>query len=149
MDATRFRDRLRAGTLSRREFQAALGAAGLATVAMPPAPARAAPDLTIFEWNGYQLAELHPAYTAAHGGEPSYSFFAEEEEALQKMRAGFNVDLSHPCTASVSWWRDEGTIRPIDTTRILRWGDIIPDLFKPRGSCPGTSAIRRSATTRR
>lgn len=133
MDATRFRDRLRAGTLTRREMTGALGAAGLTAVALPIGRAQAAPDLTIFEWNGYELPEFHPAFAAAYGGEPSYSFFAEEEEALQKMRAGFNVDLSHPCTASVSRWRDAGIIRPIDTGRISRWDEIIPDLFKPKG----------------
>ena len=133
MDVNAFKDRLRGGKLSRRQLQGALGAAGLTALAMPLSPARAATDLTLFEWNGYELPEFHPEYTARYGGEPEVSYFADEEEALQKMRAGFNVDLSHPCTASVGRWRDAGIIKPIDTTRIARWDEIIPDLFKPKG----------------
>lgn len=133
MDASRFMDRVRAGKLSRRQATAAIGAAGLTAIGMPLSPARAAPNVTLFEWNGYELPEFHPEFTAKYGGEPRVSFFSEEEEALQKMRAGFNADLSHPCTASVARWRDAGVIKPIDTLRIERWGDIIPDLFKPRG----------------
>ncbi|MDA0220001.1 MAG: extracellular solute-binding protein [Proteobacteria bacterium] len=133
MDVGAFKDRLRGGKLSRRQLQGALGAAGLTALAMPLSPARAATDLTLFEWNGYELPEFHPEYTARYGGEPEVSYFADEEEALQKMRAGFNVDLSHPCTASVGRWRDAGIIKPIDTTRIARWDEIIPDLFKPKG----------------
>jgi len=133
MNVGQFKDLLRKGRLSRRQANMALGAAGLTFAAMPLSSARAAPNLTLFEWSGYELPEFHPEYTAKYGGEPAYSFFAEEEEALQKMRAGFNVDLSHPCTASVTRWRDAGIIKPIDTSRIERWNDIIPDLFKPKG----------------
>ena len=133
MRASRFKELLCAGRLSRRDLTAALGAAGLAMGVLPVRPAHAAPDLTLFEWNGYELPEFHPEFTAKHGGEPQVSFFAEEEEALQKMRAGFRPDLSHPCTASVTRWRDAGIIKPIDTARIARWDEIIPDLFKPKG----------------
>lgn len=121
--------------LSRREVAATLAGAGLGMAVMPMASrhARADPNLSIFEWSGMELPDFHPEYTARYGGEPQYTFLAEEEAALQKLRSGFTVDLSHPCTASTRRWRDAGVIRPIDTARIARWGDIIPELFKPNG----------------
>ncbi|MEX2650174.1 MAG: extracellular solute-binding protein [Alphaproteobacteria bacterium] len=133
MHVDRFKEHLRAGRLSRRELTTVLGVAGLTMAAIPPSRAGAATNLTLFEWNGYELPEFHPEFTARHGAEPQVSFFAEEEEALQKIRAGFRVDLSHPCTASVTRWRDAGIIKAIDTSRIERWDEIIPDLFKPKG----------------
>lgn len=87
----------------------------------------------MFEWSGYELPEFHPEFAAAYGGEPSYTFFADEEVALQKLLAGFQADLSHPCTANIRRWRDAGLIRPIDTSRIDRWNEIIPELFSPKG----------------
>ena len=57
-------------------------------------------------------------------GPPKYSFFGEEEEAFQKMRSGFAVDVAHPCSQSVSKWHLAGLIEPIDTSRIDRWNDV-------------------------
>ncbi len=133
MNAERFRDLLRSGKLTRRELTAALGAAGIALVTLPMGRARAEPELTLLEWNGYELPEFHPEYTAKYGGEPAAVFFGEEEEALQKLLSGLKTDLSHPCSASVTRWRDAGVIKPIDTSRIERWDEIFPELFKPKG----------------
>ncbi|MCX7347453.1 MAG: extracellular solute-binding protein [Alphaproteobacteria bacterium] len=114
-----------------------MAGAGLTMVAMPlvtrDAEAEATPNLTILEWNGYEAPEFHPEYAKKYSGSPSYSFFSDEEEALQKILAGFNPDLSHPCTASIRRWKDAGAIKPIDTKRIERWGEIMPELFSAKG----------------
>jgi len=127
--------RLTAGAPARREFARIMVGAGLTMVAVPLArrPAEAAPNLTLFEWAGYENPAYHPEYTKKHGGEPSYTFFSDEEEALQKILAGFNPDLSHPCTANIRRWKDAGVIKPIDTKRIERWGEIMPELFGAKG----------------
>src|SRR5918996_338958 len=98
-------DQLARGRMSRREALRTL----------------AAVDLMIFEWAGYEIPELHPEFVAAYGASPSYSFFAEEDEAFQKLRAGFQPDMAHPCTLSLGQWRDADLIRPIDSSRIPRW----------------------------
>ncbi|MEX2648194.1 MAG: extracellular solute-binding protein [Alphaproteobacteria bacterium] len=141
-------DRLLRAGADRRSFQRALAAAGLAVAAVPawrtPAradaglavfgtPARADAGLAVFEWAGYEDPALHPAYTEKYGGEPDYGFFAEEEEALQKLRAGFAADLAHPCTGSVQRWKDAGLLMPIDAARVSGWGDIFPELATIRG----------------
>ncbi|MDE0045869.1 MAG: extracellular solute-binding protein [bacterium] len=118
----------------RRSLNKALAASGLSLAVVPmfASPVRAS-DLTLYEWGGYELPEFHPEYTAATGGSPEFTFFADEEEALQKIRAGFRPDLSHPCVGSIGRWRDAGVIKPIDTARIERWDDIIPSLLEFEG----------------
>ncbi len=90
-------------------------------------------DLSILEWHGYQQAEYHPEYNAKYGGQPAYTFFAEEEDALQRMRNGYRVDLVHLCNGQIAAARDAGLIKPLDTSRIPRWGEIIPYLLDVKG----------------
>lgn len=115
---------------SRRELMTALGAAGLGMVALPLVGGRAAaaPKLTFFTWAGYELPEFHQAYIAKHGESPSITFFAGEEEALQKIRAGYQADVCHPCTYTLDLFRDSGVLKPIDVSRIPRWSEVFPSL---------------------
>ena len=132
-------ERLRDGRLSRRRVLQALAAAGV--VALPvstfrSATAKAAPntvDLSLLEWNGYENPLFHPEYTDRYGGEPKVAFFAEEEDALQRMRTGYPVDLVHFCAGMTAMARDAGVIVPLDTERIPRWGEIIPSLLEVEG----------------
>jgi putative spermidine/putrescine transport system substrate-binding protein/spermidine/putrescine transport system substrate-binding protein len=86
-------------------------------------------DLVVFEWSGYEDPLLHPAYTAKYGAEPTFAFFGDEDEAFQKMRAGFKADIAHPCSQSVLKWRDAGMLRPLDTNRIAGWKDLNPGIM--------------------
>jgi len=130
MDVQRFKDRLAAGTLTRREMSTALAAAGLAAVTMPvhPRQARAAGETTLFTWAGYDIPEVAQPYIDKYSGPPNYAIFGEEEEALQKLRTGYAPDLAHPCSYSVGRWRDAGLFKPIDTDRLEHYGDIWDDL---------------------
>ena len=135
--ATRTVDRLVAGDMSRRDFARTLAASGL-VLAGAAAPRRAAANtdpasLFVFEWAGYELPEFYPAYVEKHGTEPSFSVFGEEEEAFQKLRAGFLTDISHPCSGSVGRWKDGGLLRALDTARIDAWDDIFPSTKDIRG----------------
>ena len=120
--------------LDRRRLMQGAAAAGLTMVALPllPRAARATVDLTVLEWAGYEEPKLRPEFAAKHG-DPAYSFFAEEEEALQKLRSGFQADISHPCNAMITRFREAGVVKPIDTSRIARWNEIIPDLMNFQG----------------
>jgi len=118
-------DKLRRGTLSRREFHAAMASIGLGLAMLPLArPARAAAKLTVFTWSGYDVPELIPRYIAKYGGPPEYSIFGSEEEALQKLLAGFVVDVMHPCSYNIKRWKDAGVLQPIDVSRLSEYTHI-------------------------
>ena len=101
--------------------------------AVPHAAAESTVNLSLLEWNGYENPVFHPEYTARYGGEPKVAFFAQEEDALQRMRNGYPVDLVHFCTSMTAMARDAGVIEPLDTDRIARWGDVIPTLLDVEG----------------
>lgn len=136
MSEKRILDDLVSGRLSRRNFGRALAAAGVGFAVMPvlSRPARAAEEATIFTWAGYDRPELYQAYTEKHGSPPEIAVFAQEEEALQKLRAGFQADVLHPCTYSVPRWRDAGALQPVDTSRLTHWPDIWDKLKTIRGT---------------
>jgi spermidine/putrescine transport system substrate-binding protein len=107
-----------------------------ALVAALVLPAAAlAEDLIVLDWSGYEDPGFIGAYIEKYGSTPEYSFFGEEEEAFQKLRSGFKVDVAHPCSQSVSKWRLAGLIEPIDTSRIPRWADVneVKEAFKYDG----------------
>jgi spermidine/putrescine-binding protein len=102
---------------------AAVLAAGVA------APAGAADaELTVFDWAGYEDPAFHPDYVEQHGDSPTFTFFGDEDEAFQKLRAGFQADLAHPCSQNTTKWREAGLLQPLDTSRIEAWDDILPGL---------------------
>lgn len=136
MKRNRIVDDLLLGRLSRRDLHKLLAAAGLSLVAMPiPRGAQAAgADLLYYTWSGYELEGFHPSYKAKHGESPSNTIFSDEEEALQKLRAGFQCDVAHPCSGRVRRWREAGVIQPFDTSRLSNWGEVIPKLTTINGA---------------
>jgi len=127
---------IKSGKLSRRQVMSVLASVGVgvtATGMLPRGAAANSVNLKLLEWNGYEYPQYHPEYAAEYGGEPEVTFFAETEDAYQKMRAGFKVDLVHPCTGEVAQFKDAGLIKPVDTSRIARWDDIIPALLEVKG----------------
>ncbi len=80
--------------------------------------------LVVLDWSGYEDPGFFQTYIDSYGGPPEYSFFGEEEEAFQKLRAGFKADLAHPCSQSISKWRQAGVIEPLDIARLTRWDDV-------------------------
>ncbi len=86
-------------------------------------------ELVIFDWSGYEAPEFHPGYTAKYGQSPTFTFFGDEDEALEKLRAGFKTDLAHPCSQSVVKWREAGLLEPLDTSKITAWKDLNPGIM--------------------
>ncbi len=82
--------------------------------------------LRIFDWAGYDDGAYFPQYVKKYGGKPAFDFFAEEEEALQKLRSGYNGDLSHPCGYSFNVWRDAGLLQPLDKKKLKNWDQLSP-----------------------
>ena len=50
-------------------------------------------ELVVFDWGGYEDEMFFQDYMTKYGDAPTYSFFSDEEEAFQKVRAGFRADL--------------------------------------------------------
>lgn len=89
------------------------------------APVLAAdPDLIVFDWAGFEDDGLLRGYVEQHGTGPTYTFFADDDEAFQKMVSGFKADVAHPCSQMVSKYRDAGLIEPWDVSRIPEFGNI-------------------------
>ncbi len=137
METTELRQRLAEGRLTRRQFTAAMTAAGVGVLALPMWPRKAGAEagMEYFTWSGYEEPNLHKAYTAKHG-EPRASFFANVEEGLQKMIGGYRPDVAHPCTDNIIRWRDAKVLKPVDTSRLQHYGDMWNELK----AIPGTVA---------
>jgi len=90
-------------------------------------------ELVVFDWAGYEDPNFFQQYIDKHGDTPTYSFFSDEEEAFQKIRAGFKADLGHPCSQSVIKWREAGIIEPIDTSRLKNWDKVISNFKDMQG----------------
>lgn len=123
-------------TFPRRTVLTAALAAVLATSVAPAVFAEDA-ELTIFDWSGYEAPEFHPRYIEKYKDSPTFTFFGDEDEAFEKLRAGFKADLGHPCSQSVVKWREAGLLQELDTSKIAGWNDMNP----------GIMAMKNLATT--
>ena len=131
-------DGMMSGQLSRRRFQQILGAAGVSLVMTPVmsrlASAAAADQATYFTWGGYDVPEMFGAYIAKHGETPNFATFGGSEEGLTKMRAGYVVDVSHPCNQAIPRWVATGLFQTTDTSKLSNWSDLIPELYNLEGN---------------
>ncbi len=128
----------RPGRRNRRQFLKQLASMGIAATVFPgmTRPAAASADsknLSVFAWAGYEYPEFYPQYLKKYGNKPDYSFYADEEEAFQKVRAGYRPDISFPCSNVMRRWRDAGLVSPLDTSRIEHWDDIYPQFLDISG----------------
>lgn len=106
-------------TLSRTTAIAlALAAPGLALAADP--------ELTVFDWAGFEEPVIFQGYIDKHGDSPTFAFYGDDDEAFQKLSSGFRADVAHPCSQMVSKYRDAGLIEPWDPARIPAVADIDP-----------------------
>jgi spermidine/putrescine transport system substrate-binding protein len=139
MEKNELLDRIADGRMTRRDLHKALAAVGLMAVAMPlvPRAARAEDQATYYTWSGYDVPEFMPAYVEKYGTTPNLPIFAEEEEAFTKLRSGYQVDVSHPCSGRIRRWRDAGILQPIDASRLSNFGDMFPTLQSINGADEG------------
>jgi spermidine/putrescine transport system substrate-binding protein len=82
------------------------------------------PELTILDWAGWEIDGMLQPYVDKHGQKPSYVFFADDDEAFQKVSSGFQADVVHPCAASVPRYKDAGLIEPWDVSKIPEFANI-------------------------
>ncbi len=140
LDINRITDGIRGGKYDRRQTNAILSAFGISTVMVPlatsaqqieeiPAESCGGSDTPLtFTWSGYDEVNFHQQYIDKHGCASNFSFWADEEEAFAKMRAGFSPDVTAPCTYKIRQWYDAGLMGGIDTSLLSNWNDILPSL---------------------
>ena len=122
--------------LSRRALLQGAAAAGLVWVSanLIARPARAAQDLLVFDFTGYDVPDLHRGYIKKYGASPAFTLYGDGDEALQKLQAGFQADLVHPGSFDVARFRDAGLLQPWDTARLANWPDLYPVLTRTAGT---------------
>ena len=133
MNRLKFIDRMAQGKLTRRQMMAGAGAFGVGMTLMSRSRMAKADPLVCLEWAGYDTPDHFGSYVKKYGAPPSFSIFANEQEAVQKVRAGFNADIMHPCTYSVVRFTEAKLTAPIDTTKLSNWPDVIPALQTAEG----------------
>ncbi|NIY78607.1 extracellular solute-binding protein [Celeribacter sp. HF31] len=87
------------------------------------------PDLLVFDYSGFEDPAFHTKYAEKNGDQPSFAFFGEEDEALQKLVSGFKADVSHVCAGSVKKWEESGIIEPWDTAKITEYSKLDSNLL--------------------
>lgn len=119
------------GRLSRRQFNRLLSLTGVSLFAVPvcsPVTRAADEQAMYFTWGGYDIPELLEEYKEKHGAYPNTAPYASSSEGLAKVKAGFVVDVIHPCNTNMAEWIGSGAIQPIDTSKLSHWNDVIPSL---------------------
>lgn len=86
-------------------------------------------QVTVLDWAGYDAEGVYSDYVEKNGGKPTYSFFASDEEAFQKLVSGFRADVAHPCSQMIPKYREAGLIEPWDPAKITDLADIDPNLL--------------------
>jgi spermidine/putrescine transport system substrate-binding protein len=129
MELTEFKDQLASGKMTRRQMSQVLASVGLATVSLPVLSQKAAAEssIQVFTWSGYDVAELRPGHDDAYGA-PGYLLYADNDEAIQKVRAGYLPTLVQPTSYLIGRWRDAGLVKQIDTSRLSNWGNVFEQL---------------------
>ncbi|MBC6437300.1 MAG: extracellular solute-binding protein [Rhodobacteraceae bacterium] len=107
-------------------YRLLLGTVASLTCAMPALAQD--DDLLVFDYSGFEVPGFHQLYINAHGNSPSFVFFGDEDEAFQRLVAGFQSDVTHICAGSVPRWQASGLIEPWDTDRIAAFDTLNADL---------------------
>jgi len=85
-------------------------------------------DLLVFDYSGFETPAFHQPYIDTHGASPEFVFFGDEDEAFQRLMAGFRSDVTHICAGSVPRWQASGIIEPWDRARIAAYETLNSDL---------------------
>ncbi len=90
------------------------------------------PKLTVFDWTSFEQPELFADYVTKFGKGPTFAFFADDDEAFQKLSSGFKADVAHPCSQMVSKYRAADLIEPWDVSKIPEFKNIDPRLLNSK-----------------
>jgi spermidine/putrescine transport system substrate-binding protein len=106
-----------------------LSAASILSLAV--AAKAADPELTVLDWAGWEIDGMLQPYVDKNGEKPTFVFFADDDEAFQKVSSGFSADVVHPCAAAVPRYIDAGLIEPWDVSKIPEFTNIPERMTAP------------------
>ena len=99
-------------------------------------------NLSIYEWQGYEAAGTKAqkaygmtvpgkSYVDKYGADSlTYTAFPSDDTAVNKVAAGTQFDLMHPCISYVKDWTNAGLIQPFDTSLFKNWSQLDPNVTK-------------------
>jgi spermidine/putrescine transport system substrate-binding protein len=99
-------------------------------------------NLSIYEWQGYEAAGTKAqkaygmtvpgkAYIDQFGADSlTYTAFPSDDIAVNKVAAGTQFDLMHPCISYVKDWTNAGLIQPFDVSLLSSWDQLDPNVTK-------------------
>ena len=83
-----------------------------------------AQSLLVFDYSGFENPDFHQPYIDKHGASPEFVFFGDEDEAFQRLLAGFRSDVTQICAGSVPRWQESGIIEPWDRARVEAYSSL-------------------------
>jgi spermidine/putrescine transport system substrate-binding protein len=113
------------GKIAIMTHRLAIGTALSLTLALPAF----AQDLLVFDYSGFENPDYHQPFIDQHGASPEFVFFGDEDEAFQRLLAGFRSDVTHICAGSVPRWQVSGIIEPWDRARVAAYETLNADLL--------------------
>lgn len=85
--------------------------------------------LTIFAYEDGLVPEVLDPFKAANPGlNVKTGAFGSNDEAVTKLRGGFQADVINVCTEETPRMVDLGLLQPIDTSRVPQWNNLFPQL---------------------
>ncbi len=140
MRQTTLRRQLLNKQFSRRDMLKTMSSAGLVLATVPiinKSAFAATEQATYFTWGGYDDEGLFAPYIEKHGAAPNFATYGDAEEGFTKVKAGYVVDIMHPCSNDIPRWRESGVFQPIDTNRLSNFGSVFPRLAGLNGANDG------------
>jgi len=71
------------------------------------------------------------SYVDKYGADSlTYTAFPSDDIAVNRVAAGTQFDLMHPCISYVKDWTNAGLIQPFDTSLLKNWSQLDPNVTK-------------------
>jgi spermidine/putrescine transport system substrate-binding protein len=118
------------------------GSGGGGSSAARPPISQEPGKLSIYEWQGYEAVGTKAgnasgmkvpgkSYVQKYGADSlTYTAFPSDDTAVNKVAAGTQFDLMHPCISYVRDWVNAGLIEPFDPALLKNWSQLDPNVTK-------------------
>jgi spermidine/putrescine transport system substrate-binding protein len=81
----------------------------------------------VFVWSDWDRPQFFSSYVKRYG-EPKFSIFGDEDEALGKLRTGYRPDATQFCSYKINAFKAADVLQPIDVGRLSNWAGLVPYL---------------------
>lgn len=103
------------------------GSSGSTAQSRPPIEEE--PDVIhVFDWAGYDAKQIYRPYLKEGYKPPKFTFLESDDQALAKIRGGFQPDMTHPGTYSLQDFVNAELLQPFDTSLLSNWSAVDPKM---------------------